>query len=84
MKKLIAILTVTAFAFGTFAGDACCDKAKTAEKDKACCAAKSAGSCPAGKEAGKCPAAGANTASAKKPAVTKKAESPKGSQANKS
>lgn len=79
MKKLIVALTVVAFTFGAFAGDACCEKAKADEKAKACCAEKSAGSCAAGKEAGKCPAAGA-----KKPVAGKKAESPKGSQANKS
>ena len=84
MKKLIATLTVTAFAFGAFAGDACCEKTKAAEAGKTCCAEKSATSCPAAKEAGKCPAAAATSSTAKKPVTAKKAESPKGSQANKS
>lgn len=79
MKKLIVALTVAAFTFGAFAGDACCEKAKADGKAQACCAEKSAGSCPASKEAGKCAAAGA-----KKSVAVKKAESPKGSQANKS
>jgi hypothetical protein len=81
MKKLILAMTVAAFTAGAFAGDACCEKAKAADKDKAGCADKSAAGCPAMKDAAKCPVAGEM---AKKDAKPKRVESPKGSQASKS
>lgn len=81
MKKLILAITVAAFTVGAYAGEGCCEQAKAADKDKACCAAKSAASCPASKDAAKCPATGAT---AKKGETAKKVESPKGSQASKS
>lgn len=44
MKKLIAALTIAAFAVAVHAGEGCCPKSKAAcaDKDKAACAEKAA------------------------------------------
>ena len=60
MKKLIAILTLAAFAFvpSLPAADKCCDKDKAVEKEKGCCpAGLKKGCCPKGGDVAKeCPA----------------------------
>lgn len=73
MKSIILAITLTAFAAGAFAGEACCPKEKAAKnqaacagKDKSACAVKNAATCEKGK--GTCPA-GATAG--------KKAQSPK-------
>jgi hypothetical protein len=93
MKKLILLLTLTAFALSpaVFAGDAQqCPFAKSAGDKKACCAAQAkAGDCAAQAKAGACPNQ-ANKVSCQKGAqadsrcnsqgCTAKALSPKGAE----
>lgn len=71
MKKIILAISLAAFTLGSFAGEACCSKAKAAcaGKDKAACAEKAAAGCPMKK--GQCP----DTAKAQ----GKKVQSPKDS-----
>ncbi len=79
MKKLILAITVAAFSAGAFAGEACCEKSKTAsaDKNKTACSEKATAGCPLSK--GKCPGNGETAKT-----TSKKVQSPKDAAANKS